>query len=439
MAVRGGRPPRARAPLPMALSSLGMVGGKGAAMALGFLFWLAAARRFGPRDVGLAAAAVSATMLCVQLALVGAGSAFIAEYPRRRDDPSGLLDATLGIVTTTAVAAAALFLAIAAGVTVELRDLVATPAFLVLFVAVTVLGTAGVALDHVSMALGRGDHVAVRNVANGVVTLVALALLPGVSAGAGALALFGVWITGAVAACALARVQVRGFLPGYRFRPVLGRRAVALVRIGLPNYVLTLADRMPGLVIPLLVTEILSAETNAYWYAVWMTAWAAYVVPLSFGTALFAEVSHRPDDVARSTRHAVRSCLVVGGIVAVAVAAGAEPVLTLLGPSYAAEGSVPLRLMVVAVVPLTFVQAWFAVCRARRRLGEAVATGAVTGAAAVAATAAAAAGGLTAMALAWTLTQAIAGAWCLARLRALVSAPAGEPVTMPAARMVAAP
>lgn len=403
----------------MALSSLGLIAGKAASMALGFLFWLLAARWFDAGAVGLAAAAVSGMMLCVQVALLGAGSAFIAEYPAHRQRPSELLDTTLSLVMAASMIAAFVFLFVAAQVMGELQTLLAVPAFVPLFVAVTALGAVGVALDQISMALGRGDHVVTRNVAGGMVVLVALASLLRLGGEAGPVALFGLWLAGAASSFGLGMSQLRAAVPGYRYRVGFDAgSAKRLVRLGLPNYVLTLVDRTPGLVIPLVVTEVLSADANAYWYAVWMTAWAVYVVPVSVGTALYAEVCHRPRALATSTRHAVRTALGVGVAAAAMLGFAAEMVLSLLGANYAATGATPLRILLVAVLPLTFVQAWFAVCRAQGHLGEAVATGAVGGAVAILATAAAgAAGGLAAMAVAWSTTQALMGCWCMLRLR----------------------
>src|SRR5581483_10378449 len=78
--------------LPMHLNSIALIAGKMATMGVGFLAWLVAARLFAPADVGLAAGAVSAMMLCVQLALFGAGAAIISLYPQHQQRPAALLD-----------------------------------------------------------------------------------------------------------------------------------------------------------------------------------------------------------------------------------------------------------------------------------------------------------------------------------------------------------
>src|SRR5829696_2524887 len=172
------------------------------------------------------------------------------------------------------------------------------------------------------------------------------------------MAIFTCWVVGGAAACALGAVQLARTLARYRYRPRLPRRIVGrLIAIGLPNHALTLADRAPGLLLPVLVTEVLSPAANAYWYAVWMMAWLVFVVPVQVGMTLFAEAADRPQDTDRLVTHGVRSSLAVGLAAAVVLAALAEIALSLLGPQYAAEGATPLRVLVWGVVPLAFVQA----------------------------------------------------------------------------------
>ncbi|MGS2953844.1 hypothetical protein, partial [Escherichia coli] len=83
-----------------------------------------------------------------------------------------------------------------------------------------------------------------------------------------------------------------------------------LLRRGLPNHALTLVERAPNLVLPILVTEILSPQANAYWYVAWMMAWAVLVIPVSLGITLMAQVSSAPGTLRADVVRAVR----VGGL-----------------------------------------------------------------------------------------------------------------------------
>src|SRR5215207_7628726 len=157
--------------LPMHLNSIALILGKMATLGVGFLVWLLAARLLPPADVGLASGAVSAMMLCVQIALFGAGAAVITLFPRHQDRPANLLDTAIGV-------AAVAFLGLASGLFRELRILAAIPGYAIAFIAMCGLGTLGVLFDQIGTALRRGDQVLVRGVVFGVVTLGIIIALP---------------------------------------------------------------------------------------------------------------------------------------------------------------------------------------------------------------------------------------------------------------------
>lgn len=410
--------PRALSMLP---NSLALIAAKVATLALGFLFWLVAARFFAPDVVGLAAGVVAAVLLCTQLALLGVGSAVITLLPQDRKRPGRLIDNAVTLTALTGLAVGALFVVLAAGIFPELGSVGRSPGYAALFAVMSALGTVGIVLDQTSTTLRRGDHALARGVLNGVLSLAALGLVVLALEHAGSLVIFACWVAGAAAACLLGAVQLAAAMPRYRYRLRLARPVTRrLVAVGLPNHALTLADRAPGLVLPVLVTEMLSPAANAYWYALWMMAWVVFIVPIQVGMTLFAEIADRPVATERLLRHAVRSSLALGlgaGLVLIALA---DVALSLLGSEYSAAGATPLRILVLGVVPLTFVQLYYARCRATRRLPEAVATATVSGTlSVVVAIMAGVEGGLTTMAAAWVATQAAAGAWALVRMRTL--------------------
>lgn len=414
-------PPAGQRTLPMLANSLALIGGKLATLGLGFLAWLVAARLFSQAEVGLASGAVSAMMLCVQLALFGAGAAVISLFPLHRRHPADLVDTAVTLVTLSSFAAAGFFLVLASGIFRDLRVVAADPAYTLVFVAMCVFGTLGVLFDQLSTTLRRGDQALVRGVVSGVVTLGMLVAFHQAAAARSALAILGAWAIGNFAPVAVGFRQLHRALTPYRFRPRLRWSLTArLTRIGLPNWVLTLTERAPGAVLPIVVTEVLSPEANAAWYAAWMMAWVVYVVPIQVGLNLFAEAAHRPRELGQTVRHGIALSLVLGIAAAAGSAVVGPMLLSVLGPGYAAAGTTPLRILVVAVVPFTFIQAYFSVCRARQQLTEAILTGAIAGIAGVgAATVAGMDRGLTGMAVAWLVVQVVAGAWAALRLSAL--------------------
>jgi O-antigen/teichoic acid export membrane protein len=135
------------------------------------------------------------------------------------------------------------------------------------------------------------------------------------------------------------------------------------------------------------------------------------------GVALFAEGSHRPATMTGATTQALRISLIFGGGGAAVLALVAVPVLGLLGPEYAAAGATPLRILLLGVIPMAFISAYYARCRARGRLGEAIATGVLGGTVAILATAVAGVDhGLSGMAVTWVAVQAVMASWAGLRL-----------------------
>jgi O-antigen/teichoic acid export membrane protein len=407
----------AKQPLSVTWNALAVMAGKTLTMGFGFLFWLVAAHEFSRPEVGIAAAAVAAMMLCTQLAIGGVGSAVITCYPEFRHRPAALLDTSGTVVICSAFLAAGVFFVIAA---LGLRHLDAVPShplYAGAFVAMTVFGTLAILMDQLSIALGRGDQVLVRGVVFGASTVVGIAVLPMLLRHAGSAAILAPWAVAAAVNVGLGIIQLRRLLPGYRFRPRVERSTRRLLlRHGTPNYALTLAERAPGLALPIVVTQVLTPAANSTWYAVWMMAWVVYTLPISAGLTLFAEGSNRPAQLAEATRAAVRVALLVGIGASLLIGALAHFSLSLLGSAYGATGAAPLRILLLAFVPITFVQAYYAGSRARRRLGEAVAVSWISAVVSVSAAAAGAvAGGLVGMAYAWLAVQTATGLWAVAR------------------------
>jgi O-antigen/teichoic acid export membrane protein len=194
-----------------------------------------------------------------------------------------------------------------------------------------------------------------------------------------------------------------------------------LVAVGIRNHLLTLAERAPQLLLPILVTELLSPSDNAAWYVAWMTAWVVFIVPVQVGMTTFAEAARDPSGLEAIVRRGVVTSLAVGVPAAIAAALLAEPLLPLLGDTYATHGTDPLRVLVAAVVPLSFTYGYYSACRATGRLGQATVAAWIVGAlGATAAVAAGTADGLTAMAAAWVAVQFAAALWFGWRLRVLV-------------------
>jgi Na+-driven multidrug efflux pump len=106
-----------------------------------------------------------------------------------------------------------------------------------------------------------------------------------------------------------------------------------------------------------------------------MMAWLAYMVPVQTGIATFAEVARDPARLDDTLARSLRSSLTLGCATAIGLVILAGPLLSLLGPSYAEDGSTPLRVLAAGVVPVSFTYAYFAACRGLREPQRAIPLG----------------------------------------------------------------
>lgn len=396
--------------------------GRIAQSGLGYLAWLITARLFEAHEVGIASGVVSAMMLCVQLALFGIGAAVIKIYPLHLDSPSKMINTALNLVALASLGTAVIFLVFAKTFFSELNVVSAIPLYALLFIGINFFGAVLVLMDHVSIAIKRGDQVLIRNILHGVITIVGVAALPLLAGTASSIAIVSAWAASGFLTCVLGAIQLQKSIPEYRYRASVNTgTGKQLIGIGLPNYLLTLAERTPNWILPIIITELLSPVDNARWYAVWMMAWVIFIVPISIGQTLFAEISHQPDNFRRPLRISLRNSLIGGSTAAAIVIAFAPYLLLLLGKGYAAAGTTPLRILAVAILPITIIQMYYSVCRGTQRLTEATITGVVAGILGViAATYAGVNYGLTGMAVAWLVTQSAAAVWAGLRIWLLI-------------------
>lgn len=401
----------ARAGAGLAGNGMYLAAARIAPMIIGFGFWIVAARLYPVGQVGLAAAVTSAALLCAQLAILGQGNATVSALGSRPGSIRGVLGGSVPVVVLGALIAAGAAVGLFLWLDGHLATALSEPSTAALFVGVCVASTTALYLDHVAVAIRRADQALRRSVVQAV-TGFAMLLLAGDNAVTAVLLAWnaGMWLSVAIGARDAFRACVAAddtTAPG----------RLVLLREGLAHHGLTIADRAPGLLLPVLVTELASPAWGGYWYVAWMIALAAWYVPNSAAQALQAELAAGTAGVS----HGVRTTLVAGAVVAGAGIVASWPALWLFGAEYPAAWPA-LVLLLASVIPQAVTQLALATDRARGRFRTPTAVLAAGGLVALAAgTAAVAVQGITALAAVWLVLQsAIAAGYGWRRIRPLL-------------------
>lgn len=413
-------------PLSVGRNAAWLAAARVAPMVTGFLFWALVALVLPPAQTGLGSAVVSAALLTVQLGMFGVGPATLTLLPAEADGGRRLIATSLLTVGTFSLAVAAGLAAVTGSFGSGVGEAWRSPAVTALFLATAVFAALAYQLDHVGVAQERADRALLRSIVQSIVQLSVLALA--FAAGIRELPV----VVGAVAAGALASVAVglrqlrrAKTAPDWRhgLRPLL---AVRLLKPGLPNHALMLADRAPGYLLPLIVAATLGPAPTAAWFIVWMMASAVFFVPQSAGFSLqtaLAGTRSRPGLVASAIRASLLLTLVAGGLLILI----GPFLLRFLGPDYASAW-VLIPILVPAVLLGCVTQVYYGLCRAQGRLVESTIV-AVAAAALVLVPAPAVAHlyGLTGVSVLWSLAQAAVALIAGWRLIALTHTKASSP------------
>jgi O-antigen/teichoic acid export membrane protein len=318
---------------------------------LGFVFWSIAARSAPPAAVGLAAAAISASTLLATVSMLGLGTLLIGQVAAGADRHHSVLTTALLVVGSVSTVLGVGFALLGPNLVKELGPEIFGLSFVVLF-AVTCATTAiGQLIDQVMVGLLRSELQLARNSLFSLAKLGALVLVAPLLGRDNGLLVFGVWPLGnAISLVALCLFVL--------WRPVgisLGRPQWQLVRrmggAALSHHALNLSAQVAGLLLPVLVTVLLSATANAYFYTGWMIATVAFVPLNALSVTLFALGARDPG----ALRSRARLTLLLGlleGLAAVGVVELLAPwLLSGFGKTYAVEASLSLRILIIAVLP----------------------------------------------------------------------------------------
>jgi O-antigen/teichoic acid export membrane protein len=334
--------------------------------------------------------------------MLGLGTLLIGELPRQPGREGSLLGAALLLAGTAGVGLGVLWALLAPAFSPALVPLGGGPAGVAVFALGVGLTSAVLVLDQALLGLLRGDLQLGRNVAFG---LVKLALLTGLSlslAGRQGLAIYVAWQVGNVVSLALLGAYA------FRSRPrrTLPRPAWGLLHQvrspAINHHLLNLSLQLPHLALPVIVTVLLSATVNAYFYMAWMIGGFVFVVPVALTMAVFALGARDPAVLAPKVRFTLKLAFGLGLLANAVLLVCARPLLSLFGPAYADQAEWCLRILGLGVFPLIVKDHYVAVRRVEGRIGRAaLVAGAGAGLELGAAAAGALAGGLVGLSLAW--------------------------------------
>ncbi len=365
--ARGLRRVRAILESSLNTNSIYLIAANVANVVFGFLFWTLAAHLYGPHDVGLGAAAVSAIGLLVMLAGLGLDQALVRFLPEA-SKPEVITGSSLIVGSGAALAASAVFVAGLGLWSPALLSLRASGGV----VAALLVAVVGTTVSTLSMGVFMAERLALLVVAQAVLfgvtkvlALVTVALI------GGAAALVEAWAIGTSAAAAfsvwLLLRRGRNGAPRARLTldPVLIRR---MAGFSFANFVTTVLATAPNYLLPLLIVALSTPEANAYFYMAFAMSSLLKMIPTAVALSLFAHGSSGTRGLVPLIRESFWLTLgLLSPALGIVWLLGRQ-LLLLFGRSYSAEATPLLWLLALATVPFALNTLFFAVRKVQQRM-----------------------------------------------------------------------
>jgi O-antigen/teichoic acid export membrane protein len=339
--------------------------------ALGFAFWILAARLYSTHAVGLATALISAMMLVSMLSNVGGGAGLVQRLPTRHSaqEWSLTVNASLMLCVVLSLVASGLTLLVLPLVSKHLAIVRTSPAFAVTLTVGIVLWTLSTNMDFLFVAERKVKYGFVRNAAFSLLKL-PLVTVPVLLWSPTSLGLFAGWVFSSALALMLAIQVGRRRLPHHWSAALKGVRGEIKVMVSslVGHHFINLGGSLPMYVLPLIVTTRLGVVQNAWAYIGWMVGSFALVVSPTVSASLFAEGSHDPTAFARQARRSFRIIALLFIPLIIVVVVLGHTILGVFGPQYARHSYGLVVILALSAIPDAITNLYVVTMRVRGRL-----------------------------------------------------------------------
>ena len=332
----------------------------------GFVFWIVAARVYSAESVGMASAVISAGNLLIMVSGLGVSYGLLRFLPSSRS-VTKLINSSFCLTGLISVATALIFI-LGLGLWSPALIFIRDSQFYMLAFLLLVLTTTLAGLIDQSLVAGRkSGFVLVRILLFNSLKIILLVLLGVSFHSLGIVAAWSISVTITVT------IGIFWFLPvtysGYRlFRSIKLKNTYEILPFSLKNYISDLFQLLPGFLLPILVINLLNAQSSAYFFMAWAISNILIVIPTAISISLIAEGSHNESSIQQNVRRSLMMVTVFLTPAVVLVFIFADKVLLLFGNSYAINATSLLRWLVIATVPAAINNIFFAVKRIQKDL-----------------------------------------------------------------------
>jgi len=318
---------------------------------LGFVFWMIAARFYSAAEVGLAGATIAGMGFVTSFSRLGLDIGIVRFLRQKEEDPVSIINTVFTIGILASLIVSSIFIAGLNAWSPALIFIRQNPFYLVIFIFFSVISTVSVFSDNSFVALRRTGFTAITSLVYSVLKIPLPIIL------AVFFKTFGIFTSWGLAMLMGVVIEIFIFLPkiqpGYRFYFTVKTKAVQnMVSFSFANYASNFLWGLPSSLFPIIVVNLLGAESNAYFYIAWALGGVLAMVPAAISTSLFAEGSYDETQLKDHINRSLKMVFVILIPAVILVFLLADKLLVLFGNQYSQSATTLVRILAITTLPL---------------------------------------------------------------------------------------
>lgn len=314
---------------------------------LGFVFWIIAAKFYNTSDVGMAVLLISTSTILTNISILGLDVS-VVKFLATEVEKVSFVNMCITIISFVALLTSILFIL---GINIwapKLIYLKNSILFIILFTSFTIGYALFMFLNNVFVALRDTKYSFAQNTLLSILKIPLIIVLTSFSA----LGLFGSWGFSVIIAIFVGLLfSLKQLLPEYSIYPVFKKNTlIKIMKFSTGNYLVNISSTVPILLIPIIISNFLPPEQNAYFYIAYTIASILFIIPQAFSLSLFAEGSFNWNNFFPNLKKAVKlvyPILILGVLFSLLFGYN---VLLIFGEDYATGGYYLLCLLSISSI-----------------------------------------------------------------------------------------
>lgn len=336
---------------PLFKNSYYLIGNTFITAAVGFIFWIIAARLYFPEEIGISSAVISAMSLISVFSLLGFDISLIRFLDDQKDKES-FINSLFTLTSVFTILLAVIFIMFLGILAPDLTILRENWVFTLIFIISTVFFS----IFTLQLSVFIGFRTVRYSFFQSFLNLFKILLLPFLIM-LGSLGIFISFSIFYLIAVIVGIIFIKKFISSYKFIPSIKLGLIKkMVNYSFNNYIANIFYSTPHFLLPIIVLSVLGPLNNAYFYIAWTFSSILLTIPFAVSRSFLAEGSSYEGEFEENIFKSLKFTFLLLFLAFLLIVVLGKSILSLFGAEYALNAFNILILLSLSSFPFTVIQ-----------------------------------------------------------------------------------